>query len=392
MSGDFESLASRAVTLAALNERCVVSQFRTTSEQRLLFESHLKTCKSYEAIPIEWVIDIADESNGWFYGTAYSFDDKNQSLHIMVPDKVNPSFDGNIPLDFRMVHLVECVDGKTEALFNKIVRDSIIKVKWEVEWFEEGEGGIKFDADSNVTGKWIPSIARYFLRIANQLLVEDTVMEGNGPNGTLNGTMGGHGFVMLTADMSLRLKECIGGRGLEDFNRLVLDGQVQSSKETHENAIISASKIRSQESADNSEGTNVPLRKLAEMSRTLRESIALLLEEREKLQMDKKKMVEGFEIFALQGDLDAAMKVLSVVDESKTPIHMQQEEEWEAATEDAWYLCQRVEKSALKLLKSGDSSGAAAEEVDYLRRNVKTLKRDLQQKEKEVEQLRAQIH
>jgi hypothetical protein len=36
-------------------------------------------------IPIEWVIDIADESNGWFYGTAYAYDDEENLLHVMVP-------------------------------------------------------------------------------------------------------------------------------------------------------------------------------------------------------------------------------------------------------------------------------------------------------------------
>ena len=51
-------------------------------------------------------------------------------LHVMVPDKENPSFDGHVLLDHRTVHLIECADGKSDALFNKIVRDSIIKVKF----------------------------------------------------------------------------------------------------------------------------------------------------------------------------------------------------------------------------------------------------------------------
>jgi len=40
--------------------------------------------------------DIADESNGWFYGTAYHFDDTTNMVHVMVPDKHNPSFDGHV--------------------------------------------------------------------------------------------------------------------------------------------------------------------------------------------------------------------------------------------------------------------------------------------------------
>lgn len=263
MAEELESLATKAAAESALSEKCVVQQYRTTPQQLEAFSTHLTQC-TLNKIPIEWVIDIADESNGWFYGTAYHFDDTTQMLHIMVPDKLNPSFDGNIQLDYRMVHLVECVDGKTDALFNKIIRDSITKVKWEVDWFEEGEGGVKFDADSNVTGRWVSSIARYYLRIANQLLVEDVDSENAGHAG----------FVMLTADMSLRMKQCVGGRGMDDFCRLVIDGQVQSSKTTHEAAIVAAAKLRSQESADEKEGS-APLRKLADMSRSLRESVAV---------------------------------------------------------------------------------------------------------------------
>jgi hypothetical protein len=60
------------------------------------------------------VIDIADEKNMWFYDTAYHFDGTTRMLHVMVPEKVNPSIDGNMQLD------------------------STTKGKWEVEWFEEG--------------------------------------------------------------------------------------------------------------------------------------------------------------------------------------------------------------------------------------------------------------
>lgn len=82
----------------------------------------------------------------------------------MVPDKVNPSFDGNVLLDHRTVHLIECVDGKTDALFNKIIRDSVIKVKWDVEWFEEVENGATAQDWGNsegLLGNWIFSAARF---------------------------------------------------------------------------------------------------------------------------------------------------------------------------------------------------------------------------------------
>jgi hypothetical protein len=364
MYDENDSIILKASSDLCLEEKCVVSQFRTTSEQLQIFKEHLTTCDNTR-VPIEWVIDIADESNGWFYGTAYHFDDSNQKLHIMVPDKENPNYDGEIQLDYRMVHLVECTDGRTEALFNKIVRDSIVKVKWEVEWFEEGTGDTKFDPDNNMMGKWIPSIARYFLRIPNQLLVEDV---GGGPSGA-------HGFVMLTADMSLKLKQCIGDRGIEDFNRLVIDGRVQCSRETMESTIVSANKFRTQEVTEG----NTPLKRLSDMSRSLRESITVLLEEREKMQSDHKKMISAFTNFTLHGDLDAAMSLMNLVDESKTPMQQQMMDEWEVASEDTWYLCQKVEKSILKLIKAGDTS-ASADEVDTLKRQLRALRKDLDKK------------
>ena len=139
--GDYQppsSLVDSSVQDNVEDEKCVVAQYRTTSNQKNTFVQHLSS-HSKEAVPIEWVIDIADESNGWFYGTAYHYNDKTQMLHVMVPDKEAPSFDGQVLLDHRTVHLIECVDGKSEALFNKIIRDSVIKVKWDVEWFEESE-------------------------------------------------------------------------------------------------------------------------------------------------------------------------------------------------------------------------------------------------------------
>lgn len=118
----------------------------------------------------------------------------------------------------------------------------------------------------------------------------------------------------------------------------------------------------------------------------------MLLEEREKMQSDRKALITGFTSFALDGDIDAAMSVMSLVDDTKSPATLALQEEWDVATEDAWYLCQRVEKSALRMLKAGDPSGAAADELDALRKTVKSLKRDLAQKDREVELLRAQIN
>ena len=231
-------------------------------------------------ISVEWVIDIADEANGWFYGTAYHYNDKRICcMYVMVPDKLNPSFDGEIPLDHRTVHLVECVDGKSEALFNKIVRDSVTKIRWDLEWFEEGVGTEKQtpDMEDSPEGRWVKSIARYYIQIANQLLVED---EDFGQDA--------RGFVMLTADVNVRLHLCQKGKGIDDFVRLISENLVQSIPSALDNskklsgAHTSSSNSRDhggnggakrQDSSSSASGLAgmTPARKLMEMSRGMRE-------------------------------------------------------------------------------------------------------------------------
>ena len=92
-----------------------------------------------------------------------------------------------------------------------------------MEWFEEiPEGSDKsnnldiVENYVNVMGRYILSTARYFVRMANQLLVED---EGFGQDSK--------GFVMLTADLNVRLRWCHKGRGAEDFLRLITDNLTQ---------------------------------------------------------------------------------------------------------------------------------------------------------------------
>ena len=225
------SLLDRSLQPEALSERCLVQQYRTTQEQQTILYDH-SDGKDRSALPIEWVIDIADESNGWFYGTAYHYDDSNGTLHVMVPDKVNPTFDGTVQLDHRTIHLIECVDGNTDALFNQIVRESTAKCKWDVEWFEEGGGdeklleGVEDEAD-DVFGKWNETVAKYYFRITNQLLVEDAPEEGQTQVG----------FVLLTADLNVKFKYCHKERGIVDFNRLICENTVQSLDETREYAL-----------------------------------------------------------------------------------------------------------------------------------------------------------
>jgi len=61
----------RSIVMACIadnveDEKCVVAQYRTTAAQKDDFRKHLADCDK-NSVPIEWVIDIADESNGILY-------------------------------------------------------------------------------------------------------------------------------------------------------------------------------------------------------------------------------------------------------------------------------------------------------------------------------------
>mmetsp|Transcript_10657 Transcript_10657/g.17939 ORF Transcript_10657/g.17939 Transcript_10657/m.17939 type:complete len:446 (-) Transcript_10657:252-1589(-) len=425
------SLATSCIKDRVEEEKCVVAQYRTSTEQKQSFESLMSTCPKNN-IPIEWVIDIADESNGWFYGTAYHFDDTTQMLHVMVPDKENPSFDGQVLLDHRTVHLIECVDGQSDALFNKIVRDSVIKVKWDVEWFEEsedGQGESQSWAQDGTMGSWIVSSARYYIRIANQLLVEDKDMGQDA-----------RGFVIITADLNLKLLKCHKSKGVEDFQRLVNEGLVQSSTEASEYAknlasptgtpaapahhgggdgtgnhsSTSAAAVGGAKGAPGAEFPDSPLKgtaltpagKLADMSTSLRECIGDLLDDRDRIKADNVQMAEMFQAFALSGDLDEGMKLFDkfsgikdkadkqlaaqMSDMNLNPAEEEDDEDdkMEAVADDAVYLSQKLERNLGKIARSGgEVSTSAAEEIETLRRSLRKMRNDLQDRDDTIRQL-----
>lgn len=78
---------------------------------------------------MEWIIDICDEQNGWFIGTAYAYMEKvgdngkvQGFLHVVVPDQNNPTWSGNVQVEYRSLRLLECCDKPSQALFTEIVR------------------------------------------------------------------------------------------------------------------------------------------------------------------------------------------------------------------------------------------------------------------------------
>ena len=298
-------------------------------------------------------------------------------LHVMVPDKVSPTFDGHVLLDYRTVHLIECVDGKSDALFNKIVRDSIIKVRWELEWFEEEqqeESHSNHHHTEGAKGKWVNSNARYYIRIANQILVEDDEMG-----------VDAKGFVMITADVNVRLHHCSKGKGQEDFNRLVNEGQVQSTPSGKEEAqqpimgnmtdsLISDvmrpsgnSSSSSRRNGADDHGMHVDaasLHKVLDMSKDLKECMAELLEERERTVADRRKMARAFVAFTTEGNLDAgytlATQMEGIIDKEESAKQKKYRDETDlanATAEEAWHLITRLEKTLHKMQASSATVG-----------------------------------
>lgn len=444
--GALASLVDAAVADGVEDEKCVVGQYRTSKQQKQEFVQLLETCDR-DRIPIEWVIDIADESNGWFYGTAYHYDDNTQLLHVMVPDKLNPTFDGHVQLDHRTVHLIECVDGKSAALFNKITRDSVVKVKWDVEWFEEetNEFGQPVSvAGETPIGNWIFSTARYYIRIANQLLVEDRDTENNGED---NHTKG---YVIITADMNVRLLYCHKNRGIEDFARLVNEGTVSYTDEALEcanaspantssanllntaedipatsssNAANNQSSNRLFESRSGKEGDkekdkekdggdlkSYSLRKLTEVSHDIKESLVDILEEFDRKKEEEKEIASIFQEFALDGDLDQGLHLMDYFNriaakKENSGNNADDEDDQDIKItriiEDTRHNASKLEKQLLKLMKNGyelapggvtsatsSPTKNRSEEYELLKKEYKKLKKEYESKEQELRSLR----
>ena len=50
-------------------------------------------------LPVEWVVDVVDKDNDWFVATAYGYNDAEQKLHVMVPDRHAPTWTGDVTVN-----------------------------------------------------------------------------------------------------------------------------------------------------------------------------------------------------------------------------------------------------------------------------------------------------
>jgi hypothetical protein len=159
------------------------------------------------ALPVEWVVDVADSNLNWFIATAYSFDDAASTVRVAIPDREEPQWEGDLPLDHRTIHLIECCDEESAALYKHLVSKATAAINWRVEWWFEGDGG-------DAGGKWFAGTAKYYGRLANVIHVasEPDAEE----------------LMELGVDENLKLLEVVGeAGGHADFESLVVEGIVQ---------------------------------------------------------------------------------------------------------------------------------------------------------------------
>jgi len=263
---------------------------------------------------------------------------------------------------------------------------------------------------------------------------------------------GEKGFVMITADVNVRLHHCSKGRGQEDFNRLVLENQVQSTDSAMEEAKQPISTPREEEPAQQAaaapargaaaakerrerrgipptpsesteieQGANPHYNELAvgisrvwDMSKDLKECVSELLDEKDKEKDELHAMARAFSQFSLDGDLDAGLRLYVQAEEitfkqdalaSVRGGHAEREALANAASHETWHLVQRVEKGLGKLVRatapaaqnmadpatSAASAAATLAEMELVKRREKKMRKDLDAREKELQLLRSAV-
>lgn len=204
------SLIEESVRAGVEEERCILTDYQTHPDDVHAFLAHLKLHQGSDWLPVHWEVEVADEWNGWFAGLALSFCDRCLQLHVVLPSPAKPVYEGEVPLDWRVVRLKRCRDGDSLPLFNLIVRRSALSIHWEVEWFEPPAG-------------WKRSVARFLMPIINTILVENDLSCEEGRRSEKE-------LVALFIEKNLRLLLCHGEKGRESFESLILDEGIRCSE------------------------------------------------------------------------------------------------------------------------------------------------------------------
>ena len=188
----------KATTLSAACQASATAQLPQLNISEKEASSLRQHAGDATTIQVEWVVDVADNNLNWFVATAYAIDTVRRVLRVAIPDRDEPTWEGDLPLDPKTIHLLECCDSKSVALYKQCCREGSIKCKWIVEWC--------------IDGAWFNGEALYYGRLANVVYCSD------GRNVALH---------EVVIDENLRLVECLDDSSRGDFEELVVDGIVK---------------------------------------------------------------------------------------------------------------------------------------------------------------------
>jgi hypothetical protein len=131
-----------------------------------------------------------------------------------------------------------------------------------------------------------------------------------------------------------------------------------------------------------------------------------LVEERERDRDDNLKFATLFSAFSLDGDLEAGLSLylkseeIALKEDSRRLLHNSQEDEDAQTTQRVTKLVQKVERGVFRLVKSnsGDaaasqvaSSQASQQELEMIKKREKKIKKDLDERERELSLLRSAL-
>eukprot|EP01039_Chlorochromonas_danica_P000198 gene198-210_t len=192
-----------------IRELCqtLLHQYQTSPQQHHAWD---QLCMVYprHAVPIQWTVEVAEQDGGWFLGVAHHICLDSHRLHVTIPDTIKPSFDGYVDLHPRIVHLLDCLDGCSQAIFNQLVLGSVKEVFWKVEW----------EFPSEKRSRWAAATVRGLVRLTNQLLLEDR-----------------EGFLLMSASKHIRFLKCFHGKS--DYNFLLKEAEVLGKEDNEIEAI-----------------------------------------------------------------------------------------------------------------------------------------------------------
>lgn len=341
-----------------------IPQLCVTPEQSQALKERLEAegC-SIKKIPIEWVVDVLDTENGWFIATAYEYNDVEQTVHVMVPDRLDPTWEGDIPISHKVLRLVECCDTWSIALFRQIAVDGSVGVCWDVMVPPRNDIGGPTTPPLDGLIDLEAATAHLLLPMWNYLVVQPRQEE----------TGSSSAYFVTDLSPNLKLVKCRdeGHAGRSAFYQLAKDGTVSVGEEALEGndwSKYESSRRTSDvfdddydEGPTDGEGGDESLETLA---LTMRDLLRHTLATRNRVRNDNADLLGSLRKYLLEGDLLEALRL----SEEGDPERMEEVET--AVQKEHKYIKCRVDK-VIKSMESAiarEGIRAASSETEQKRK------------------------